>query len=124
MYLVSVEQNFDAAHCLRNYGGKCESLHGHSFKVVVTIKATRLNEIGLAYDFTVLKGQLNEVLTRFDHTSLNEIQPFTELNPSSENIAMVVYDEMKLMLTKAPVTIENVEVWESPTSHVIYSPQV
>ena len=122
MYLISVEQNFDAAHCLRNYGGKCESLHGHSFKVVATVKAIHLNDIGLAYDFTVLKGQLNKVLSRFDHTSLGEVQPFTELNPSSENIARVIYDEMKGMLHNTKVTLESIEVWESPTSRVIYQP--
>ena len=122
MYLLSVEQNFDAAHCLRNYGGKCESVHGHSFKVVVTVKATRLDEIGLGYDFTILKKQLGEVLSQYDHSSLNDIPPFNQINPSSENIAMVIYDEMKLMLTKAVVTLDSVEVWESSTSRVVYAP--
>ena len=122
MYLLSVEQNFDAAHCLRNYGGKCESVHGHSFKVVVTVKATRLDEIGLGYDFTILKRQLGEVLSQYDHSSLNDIPPFNQINPSSENIAMVIYDEMKLMLTKAVVTLDSVEVWESSTSRVVYAP--
>ena len=121
MYLISVEQNFSAAHYLRNYGGKCESLHGHTFKVVVTVKTISLNEIGLGYDFTILKSQLNEILSVFDHTSLNEISPFTEMNPSSENIAMVIYSEMKNKITGNQVTLESVDVWESPTSHVVYS---
>ena len=121
MYLISVEQNFSAAHYLRNYGGKCESLHGHTFKVVVTIKATALNKIGLGYDFTILKSQLDKILSVFDHTSLNEISPFTEMNPSSENIAMFIYGEMKSKITGNQVTLESVEVWESPTSHVTYS---
>ena len=121
MYQITVERDFDAAHCLRNYGGKCEALHGHRFVVRATVKATELNNIGLAYDFTVLKQYLSDILVRFDHTNLNEIQPFTTINPSSENIAMIVFDEMKNMLTKAPVTLENIEVWESPTSHVTYS---
>jgi len=122
MYLISVERDFSAAHYLRNYGGKCESLHGHTFKVVITIKATYLNEIGLAYDFTILKSHLDDVLSRFDHTSLNEISPFTEINPSSENIATVIYDEMKNKTVGSPAILESVEVWESPTSHVVYSP--
>jgi len=116
MYEISVEQEFDAAHALRGYEGKCERLHGHRFRVAVTIKATKLNEIGLAYDFTVLKKQLGEVLGRFDHTSLNETPPFDKMNPSSENIASTVYGEMKKRLAEAPVTISRVEVWESPTS--------
>jgi 6-pyruvoyltetrahydropterin/6-carboxytetrahydropterin synthase len=122
MYLISVEQNFSAAHYLRNYGGKCESIHGHTFKVVVTVKAMSLNEIGLAYDFTVLKSQLGDVLSRFDHTSLNEVSPFNKINPSSENIAAIIHNEMKNKIAGSPVTLESIEVWESPTSRVVYSP--
>lgn len=122
MYEISVEQEFDAAHALRGYEGKCENLHGHRFRVAVTIAATTLNDIGLAYDFTVLKKQLGEVLGRFDHTSLNDIHPFDGINPSSENIARTIYDEMKARLSAAPVTIKRVEVWESPTSRAEYRP--
>jgi 6-pyruvoyltetrahydropterin/6-carboxytetrahydropterin synthase len=122
MYEISVEQEFDAAHALRGYQGKCESLHGHRFRVALTITAVRLNEIGLAYDFTVLKKQLGEVLGRFDHTSLNEVAPFDKINPSSENIATTVYGEMKARLEGAPVSLSRVEVWESPTSRAEYHP--
>ena len=122
MYEISVEQEFDAAHALRGYEGKCERLHGHRFRVAVTIRATKLNEIGLAYDFTVLKKQLGEVLGRFDHTSLNETPPFDSINPSSENIASTVYGEMKKRLAEATVTISKVEVWESPTSRAEFRP--
>ncbi len=120
MYEISVEQEFDAAHALRGYEGKCERLHGHRFRVAVTIRADRLNEIGLAYDFTVLKKQLGEVLGKFDHTCLNENAPFDKTNPSSENIASTVFGEMKSSLSGAPVSISRVEVWESPTSRAEY----
>ncbi len=122
MYEISVEQEFDAAHALRGYQGKCESLHGHRFRVAVTVRATALNEIGLAYDFTVLKKLLGEVAGRFDHTSLNDNAPFDRINPSSENIASTVYAEMKARLAGAPVTLSRVEVWESPTSRAEYRP--
>jgi 6-pyruvoyltetrahydropterin/6-carboxytetrahydropterin synthase len=122
MYEISVEQEFDAAHALRGYQGKCESLHGHRFRVAVTITAPRLNEIGLAYDFTILKKSLGEILGRFDHTSLNDIAPFDRINPSSENIASTVYGEMRSRLSAAPVTLSRVEVWESPTSRAEYRP--
>ena len=72
MYQIAVEQHFDAAHALRGYKGKCEELHGHRFKAVVKIQTDKLDEIGLAYDFTVLKKHLNDILDRFDHTFLNE----------------------------------------------------
>ena len=122
MYEISVEMDFDAAHFLRGYHGKCESLHGHRFKVVATVHAARLNEIGLGYDFTELKKNLGAVLARLDHTCLNDITPFKRLNPSSENIAAVVYRELKRKLRGAPVTIAAIEVWESPQSRVTYRP--
>jgi len=121
MYQVSVEGHFDAAHYLRDYGGKCENLHGHRFKVVVSLKATKLNEIGLAYDFVELKRHLSEVLTRFDHTSLNDVPPFDKLNPSSENIAVTIYDQLKGRFSGG-ISLSNVEVWESPQSWVTYNP--
>ena len=120
MYQISVEQHFDAAHFLRGYKGKCEALHGHRFRVVVKGGASRVNDIGLAYDFTELKRQLSEILERFDHTNLNDISPFDKINPSSENIAQTIYDELKPKLKEAPVSLVSVEVWESPDSGVEY----
>ncbi|MCJ7515761.1 MAG: 6-carboxytetrahydropterin synthase QueD [Dehalococcoidia bacterium] len=122
MYQVSVEGHFDAAHYLRDYGGKCENLHGHRFKVIVSLNAAKLNKIGLAYDFTELKSHLGEVLARFDHTSLNDVPPFDKINPSSENIAMTIYDELKGLFSGG-VALSTVEVWESPESRVAYSPK-
>ncbi|MDO8577835.1 MAG: 6-carboxytetrahydropterin synthase [Dehalococcoidales bacterium] len=81
MYEISVEQHFDAAHFLRGYKGKCEALHGHRFLVIVTLKAEKLDEIGMAYDFTVLKKQLGEITGRFDHSCLNDFAPFDKNKP-------------------------------------------
>ena len=122
MYQVSVEQHFDAAHFLRGYQGKCEALHGHRFRVVVRVKSSGIDEIGMAYDFTVLKQHLADILSRFDHTCLNDVPPFDKINPSSENIASTIYGELKLRLVEPPVTLSSVEVWESPQQGVAYSP--
>ena len=122
MYEISVEKHFDAAHFLRGYQGKCEALHGHRFRVVVKVNASRLYDIGIAYDFVELKQHLGNILVRFDHTCLNEVSPFDEINPSSENIAATIYDELKLKLTGAPVLVSCVEVWESPQSGIAYTP--
>jgi 6-pyruvoyltetrahydropterin/6-carboxytetrahydropterin synthase len=122
MYQVSVEGHFDAAHYLRDYGGKCENVHGHRFKVVVNLKAAKLNKIGLAYDFVELKRHLGEVLSRFDHTSLNDVPPFDKINPSSENIAVTIYDALKGRFSGG-VSLLSVEVWESPESCVTYRPE-
>ena len=120
MYKVSVEHHFDAAHALRGYRGKCESVHGHRFKVVTKVTATKLDKTGLAYDFTELKAKLKAILERYDHTLVNEVPPFDKINPSSENIAATIYGELKGALKEVPVILDAVEVWESPTSWVEY----
>lgn len=122
MYQISVEQHFDAAHFLRGYQGKCEALHGHRFRVVVKIKASGVDDIGIAYDFTVLKQHLEDILSRLDHTCLNDVPPFDKINPSSENLASTIYNELRSKLAGVPVSISGVEVWESPQSGVAYSP--
>ena len=122
MYEVSIEKHFDAAHYLRDYQGKCEALHGHRYRVVAKVKALKVNEIGLAYDFTVLKQHLADILSRFDHTCLNDVLPFDKINPSSENIASTIYNELGPKLGGDPVSLSCVEVWESPDSWVTYSP--
>jgi len=86
MYELVVEQHFEAAHYLRGYQGKCENLHGHRYSVVVRLQSGRLNEIGLAYDFTDIKKDLKEIMARFDHVCLNDVSPFDRINPSAENI--------------------------------------
>ena len=122
MYQVSVEQHFDAAHFLRGYHGKCEALHGHRFRVVVRVNASKVNDIGIAYDFAELKRHLTDILTKFDHTCLNDMPPFDKINPSSENIASAIYDELQPKLVGTPGSISCVEVWESPQTGVSYSP--
>jgi 6-pyruvoyltetrahydropterin/6-carboxytetrahydropterin synthase len=122
MYEIAVEMDFDAAHSLRGYHGKCEALHGHRFKVVATLNGHKLDDIGLAYDFTLLKKHLGEILAKYDHTNLNEVPPFKRINPSSENIATTIYNKLKKKLAGAPVSLASVEVWESPQSRVMYRP--
>lgn len=120
MYEISVAQDFDAAHFLRGYGGKCEKVHGHSFRVVVKIRASELNDIGIAYDFADLKKHLRDILARYDHTCLNDIEPFGRINPSSENIASAIFGELKNRL--GGISLYEVEVWESPQSRVTFRP--
>ncbi|MBI2850143.1 MAG: 6-carboxytetrahydropterin synthase QueD [Chloroflexi bacterium] len=123
MYQVSIERHFDAAHYLRDYQGKCENLHGHRYVVVARVKASKLNEIGLAFDFTVLKKNLDDILDRFDHTCLNDAPPFDKINPSAENIASTIYNELKPKLTETPASLDCIEVFESPDSWVSYRPE-
>ena len=122
MYEISVEKHFDAAHFLRGYKGKCEALHGHRFRVVARVRASGLDDIGIAYDFAELKQHLNDILSRFDHTCINDVAPFDKINASSENVAATIYGELQTKLAAAPLSISCVEVWESPQTGVIYSP--
>jgi len=86
------------------------------------LESTALDENGLAYDFAQIKLYLREVLARFDHVFLNETPPFDKIEPSCENIATTVYAELQPHLSPVPVKLICVEVWESPTSGVAYSP--
>ncbi len=122
MYQLFVEEHFDAAHHLRNYRGKCEKLHGHRFKVIARLQATKLDENGLAYDFAQIKRYLRETLAQFDHAYLNDVPPFDKLEPSCENIAATIYSELQPHFSETPVKLACVEVWESPTSGAAYSP--
>lgn len=122
MYRISVEQHFDAAHYLRGYEGKCEALHGHRFRVAARVTASQLDDTGLAYDFSLLKEKLGKIVADYDHACLNEVAPFDEINPSSENIAETVFRRMAAALAGTPVVLASVEVWESPESSATYSP--
>ena len=119
MYRVSVRRHFDAAHGLRGYAGKCENLHGHRWEVVVCVERHDLDEVGMAFDFTLLKRELDCVLERFDHHNLNETSPFDRINPSSENIARTIYRELERRLPQAG--LKYVEAWESPDAWATYS---
>ena len=122
MYQLFVEEHFDAAHYLPNYHGKCENLHGHRFKVVARLEAAKVDESGMAYDFAQLKQHLREILARFDHTCLNDVAPLDKLGPSSENIAVTIYDALQACFCGSSVKLVSIEVWESPTTGVAYSP--
>jgi len=120
MFELMVESTFSAAHQLKGYKGKCERLHGHNWKVQVHVAVERLNEIDIAIDFHELKSLTNEVVSTLDHTVLNEIFPFTEKNPSSENIAKWIYDSMRKKINDENIHLSAVTVWESENSSATY----
>ncbi|NOY39448.1 MAG: 6-carboxytetrahydropterin synthase QueD [Nitrospirae bacterium] len=120
MYELTIETIFSAAHQLRGYKGKCEALHGHNWKVQVHILAERLNDIDIAIDFHDLKSYTNEIVEQLDHGALNEIFPFTEINPSSENIARWIFDSLKRKIDDENIRVSAVTVWESDTASATY----
>jgi 6-pyruvoyltetrahydropterin/6-carboxytetrahydropterin synthase len=120
MYELSIETGFASAHQLRGYKGKCEKLHGHNWKVQISVTAERLNEIDLAIDFHELKKISNEVISPLDHAFLNDIFPFTEKNPSSENVARWIYESLKKKINDDNIRVSAVTVWESDTASASY----
>lgn len=104
MYTVTIETEFSAAHIIRGYNGPCSRLHGHNWKVTVEAKTNVLDNLGMSMDFFVLQKKTEEIINRFDHRDLNTIPPFDKaLNPTSENIARYIYDELKKVL---PVNVQ------------------
>jgi 6-pyruvoyltetrahydropterin/6-carboxytetrahydropterin synthase len=120
MFELMIETFFSSAHQLRGYKGECEKLHGHNWKVQVHVLAERLNDIDIAIDFHELKELTDEVIAPLDHCFLNDIFPFTEKNPSSENIAKWIYDSLKKKMSNGNIHLSAVTVWESETTSATY----
>lgn len=121
MYTLMVETKFASAHQLRGYRGKCENIHGHSWKVQVFVTAEKLNKIDLAVDFTDLRRIANEIIEPLDHACLNDIPPFTVINPSSENLAKWVFDSLREKVADYQVKVQAVTVWESDSASATYT---
>ena len=121
MFEVTIEETFAAGHALRNYRGKCENVHGHNYRCQVTIAGEELDQIGLLVDFVELKKVVHGVLDRMDHQWLNDFPPFDVLNPSAENMARFIYDEVSLGLrAQAGVRVDSVRLWETDTASATY----
>ena len=120
MYRITVEDNFSSAHRLREYEGKCSSMHGHNWKVQLTVRSSELDGRGITMDFGKLKKFLASLLSRFDHTDLNQVEPFDRINPTAENIARTVFDLAAKELPE-PVEVDRVVVWESEKNRVEYT---
>jgi len=124
MFEVTVEDSFAAGHYLRNYKGKCEKPHGHNYKVRVTLTGRELDKAGLLVDFKDLRDVMKHVIDRLDHQMINELEPFTVVNPSAENLARYFYDESNARLTRVTdgrVRVKNVTIFETDTTTATYS---
>ena len=124
MYEVTVEDTFSSGHYLRNYRGKCEKPHGHNYRVRVTLSGEELDQAGLLLDFKDLKEVLRPVVNYLDHQMMNELEPFTNLNPSAENIAKYFFDRTNEHLkdkTNGRVRVKDITIWETDTTTARYS---
>lgn len=118
MYEIGITRRFSSAHRLRNYHGKCENLHGHNYRVEVVVTGDTLVN-GMLIDFVSLKQQVDAVIAPLDHACLNDIKPFTELEPSAENIAEYIYRSLAGSL-KGTAGLRSVRVWESDDTWALY----
>lgn len=122
MFVVSVQAHYDSAHYLRHYKGKCERMHGHRYVVELALASEEVDRSGIAFDFVDVKRELRALADRLDHQNLNELEPFTEMEPSAENQARYFYDELKRRLPAAMRdAVLYVRVWETPTQWAQYS---
>lgn len=117
MYYLTIEDHFSSAHKLRGYKGKCENLHGHNWRVIAIVKGETLDKIGLLIDYHDLKKYLKEVLSELDHKNINEENEFFKTNnPSSENLAAYIFENLEIKLKTYdinPIKVESIQVYES-----------
>jgi 6-pyruvoyltetrahydropterin/6-carboxytetrahydropterin synthase len=123
MFEVTVDDTFAAGHYLRNYRGKCENPHGHNYRVRVTLQGRELDSAGLLLDFKDLRQVMRPVIDRLDHRMINDVEPFTTLNPSAENLARLFFEETNKLLAASAggrVSVKDVTVYETDTTTARY----
>ena len=123
MYELKVKSEFEAAHFIKNYQGKCARLHGHNWIVEAFAQGSELNELGILIDFKIFKAELNKIINELDHQYLNELEIFKTKNPTAENIAKTIFDKLSASEIFNDMTkLTAIKVYESPKSCVTYYP--
>ncbi len=124
MFEVAIEHSFAAGHALRHYKGKCENVHGHNYKVQVVVRGENVDrKTGMLADFVELKRLLRAISEPLDHVFLNDIEPFTTLEPSAENIALYICEKMQEGISQEnPIEVAEVKVWETDIQSATYRP--
>lgn len=120
MFDIFIKTHFSAGHHLREYPGNCENPHGHNWNIKVTVRAIELDELGMGVDFRIIKNAVKKIMDDLDHCDLNKHPAFLKINPSSENIAVFIYDSLKNVLRSERYQMYSVKVGETESSGVIY----
>src|SRR5512146_998100 len=123
-FTVRVEARFEAAHYLREYRGISEPLHGHSYKVEAELAARGggVDGAAIAVDFISAKRKLEALAKRLDYGCINDVPPFTEVNPSAENIAEWFCRELGAAVADENALVTAVTIWEGPVNSVTFKP--
>lgn len=116
---IQVERSFSASHQLRLYDGMMEPLHGHNWQVQVTVGADELDGIDVVMDFHELQRQMDAIIGQMHNTHLNDLQYFSEHNPSAEQVAITIAQAISL---PDRVKLLTVQVWETPDCAAVYHP--
>ena len=119
-YALKIITDFASAHTLRDYPGACARMHGHNWKVEVEVIARTLDEIGMGVDFRVIKQAARDVAEKLDHRYLNDLEPFSRVNPTAENIAAFFYRELSAQLNTPRTQVHAVTLWETERASVRY----
>ena len=119
-YTLKVLTDFASAHTLRDYPGACARMHGHNWKVEVEVTARELDAMGMGVDFRVIKQAARDIAERLDHRYLNDLEPFTRVNPTAENIAAYFHQELSAKLNNDCIRVHAVTLWETERAGVRY----
>jgi len=119
-YTLKILTDFASAHTLRDYPGACARMHGHNWKVEVEVAASELDAMGMGVDFRIIKQAARGIAERLDHRYLNDLEPFTRVNPTAENIAAYFHQELSAQLNKDRIRVHAVTLWETERACVRY----
>jgi len=120
-YTLKILTDFASAHTLRDYPGACARMHGHNWKVEAEVRTRSLDELGMGVDFKVIKQATRDIAARLDHRYLNELEPFTEINPTAEHIAAYFFRELSAQLNNERIRVHAVTLWETERACVRYA---
>ncbi|TCK17444.1 6-pyruvoyltetrahydropterin/6-carboxytetrahydropterin synthase [Thiogranum longum] len=120
-YTLKIVTDFASAHTLREYPGACARMHGHNWKVETEVRASSLDKMGMGVDFKVIKQATRDIAAKLDHRYLNDLEPFTDINPTAENIAAYFYQELSAQLNNESIRVHAVTLWETERACVRYA---
>ena len=120
MYTLTTMVEFSSAHTLIGHSGPCKKMHGHNWKVEVEITGQKLDKIGMVVDFKEIRKATNLVVDELDHEFLNNLEPFSEDNPTAENIARYIFTKLSEEFSNKNVKVNSIKLWETDKSAVSY----
>ena len=121
MFKLVVKKEFSSAHILNGHPGNCKRMHGHNWLVEAEVQGDNTNEIGMVIDFKDIKNYLKDIISRLDHQFLNDLEPFSNQNPTAENISRYIYKELSNNINTDNIKVSKIKLWETNNSAVTYT---